>query len=214
MRRTWALGMMMAAVMAAGCRGEEQRPAGEVGGGPGVPAAAAASDAEAVAIGDSAAVALSRSLMSQLQLALREGGPAYAIEFCSERALPITAAVQDSLAGGLELKRTSMRIRNPANTPDSLERAALAYFQSELEAGRPLPPYHLQQTDGGWRYYKPIVVADLCTACHGPRASLDSAVQEVLAERYPNDQATGYSPGDFRGVIRVSVPGAEAGKGR
>src|SRR5690606_40078149 len=87
-------------------------------------------------------------------MALREGGPAYAIEFCSERALPITAAVQDSLAGGLEVKRTSTRIRQPANAPDSLEQEALAYFHSELEAGRPLPPYHLQQTEGGWRYYR------------------------------------------------------------
>jgi hypothetical protein len=205
--------MLVAAAAAAACGGEEQRPAGEVGGEPAARAPAAVSDAEAVTIGDSAAVALSRSLMSRVQMALQEGGPAYAIEFCSERALPITAAVQDSLAGGLELKRTSTRIRNPANAPDSLERAALAYFHSELEAGRPLPPYHLQQTEGGWRYYKPVVVADFCIACHGPRESLDPAVRQVLAERYPNDQATGYSPGDFRGVIRVSVPAVQEAAG-
>ncbi len=211
MRRIWALAMLVAA---AACGGEEQRPADGVGGAPAVSAPAAASEADAVAIGDSAAVALSRSLMSRVQMALREGGPAYAIEFCSERALPITAAVQDSLAGGLEVKRTSTRIRQPANAPDSLEQEALAYFHSELEAGRPLPPYHLQQTEGGWRYYKPVVVADFCTACHGPRESLDPAVRQVLAERYPNDQATGYSVGDFRGVIRVSVPAAEAGGAR
>ena len=213
MRWTWAVVMPLAVAAAAACSGEEQRRAGEVGGAPAVNAAAAVTDAEAVAIGDSAAMALSRALMSRVQAALREGGPAYAIEFCSERALAITAAVQDSLAGGLKLKRTCTRIRNPANAPDSLERAALAYFQSELEAGRPLPPYHLQQTEGGWRYYKPIVVADFCTACHGPRESLDPAVRQVLAERYPNDQATGYSPGDFRGVIRVSVPASQEAHG-
>jgi hypothetical protein len=206
MHRTWGVLMSLALAVGAACGGEEQRPADEVGAEPAVSAAAAVSEAEAVAIGDSAAVALSRALMSRVQAALQEGGPAYAIEFCSERALAITAAVQDSLADGLELKRTSMRIRNPANAPDSLERAALAHFQSALDAGRPLPPYHVQQTGDGWRYYKPIVVADFCTACHGPRESLDPAVRQVLAERYPNDQATGYSAGDFRGVIRVSVP--------
>lgn len=211
MRRAWALVMLAAA---AACGGEEQRPAGEVGGEPAVGAQAAVSEEEAVAIGDSAAMALSRSLMSRVQAAIQEQGTAYAIEFCSERAMPITAAVQDSLAGGLALKRTSTRIRNPANAPDSLEQQALAYFHSELDAGRPLPPYHLQRTEDGWRYYKPIVVADFCTRCHGPRESLEPAVQQVLAERYPTDQATGYSVGDFRGVIRVSVPAAEAGGAR
>jgi hypothetical protein len=169
-------------------------------------AADTASQAEVVAVGDSAAMALSRALMSRVQAALQEGGAAHAIEFCSERALPITAAVQDSLAGDLALKRTSTRIRNPANAPDSLEREALAYFHSELDAGRPLPAYHLQRTNDGWRYYKPIVVAEFCTRCHGPRETLEPAVRQVLAQRYPNDQATGYKPGDFRGVIRVSIP--------
>ena len=213
MRRTWVVMILLTMVSIAACGGEEQRPAGGVGGEPGVGASGNVSEAEAVAVGDSAAVALSRALMSRVQAALAEGGPAYAIEFCSERALPITAAVQDSLAGGLELKRTSLRIRNPANAPDSLEQQALAYFQSELEAGRSMPQYHLQKTEGGWRYYKPIVVADFCTACHGPRESLDPAVRQVLAERYPSDQATGYSAGDFRGVIRVSVPASQGADG-
>src|SRR5690606_12350708 len=73
MRRIWALAMLVAA---AACGGEEQRPADGVGGAPAVSAPAAASEADAVAIGDSAAVAFSRSLMSRVQMALREGGPA------------------------------------------------------------------------------------------------------------------------------------------
>ncbi len=187
-------------------RGEAERAAGDDVATPMAEDAITAE--EAIAIGDSAAGALTRSLMSRVQAALQERGAAYAISFCSERALPITESVQDSLAGGLELKRTSTRIRNPANAPDELEQAALTYFISELAAGRPLPSHHLQRTDGGWRYYRPIVVAELCTRCHGPREALEPAVQRVLAERYPDDQATGYIVGDFRGVIRVSVPSA------
>src|SRR5690606_36164658 len=170
-------------------------------------ARSAADTAAVVAIGDSAALALTGALMSRVQEALREGGPAHAIDFCSELAIPITLEVQGRLPDGVTIKRTSTRIRNPQNSPDSLEQAALAYFESELAAGRPLPPYHIQRADGEWRYYKPIVVAEFCTQCHGPRERLDPAVRRVLAERYPNDHATGYSPGDFRGVIRVSVPG-------
>jgi len=215
---TGATAALLASVVGvvAGC-GEERRDAvGDIAARAAADSAAdraaasaarsAADTAAVVAIGDSAALALSRALMSRAQEALREGGPAHAIDFCSELAIPITLEVQRRLPDGVTVKRTSTRIRNPLNSPDSLERAALAYFESELAAGRPLPPYHIQRADGEWRYYKPIVVAEFCTHCHGPRERLDPSVRRVLAERYPNDQATGYSPGDFRGVIRVSVP--------
>jgi len=163
-------------------------------------------ESEVVAIGDSAATVLTNTLMSRARTELETRGPARAIEFCSEAALPMTAAVQDALDRGLELKRTSSKIRNPANAPDSLERVALAYFEEKLAAGEPLARHFVQKTSDGWRYYRPIVVADFCTACHGPRDRIHPAVQQILDERYPNDQATGYSPGDFRGVIRVSIP--------
>ena len=38
------------------------------------------------------------------------------------------------------------------------------------------------------------------------RKQIDSAVQAILDERYPGDLATDYSVGDFRGVVRVSIP--------
>ncbi len=164
---------------------------------------AAIPDAEVVAIGDSAASTLSRELMGRVRAAIDQGGPAYAIDFCSEQALPLTAAVADSL--GVGIKRTTMRVRNPKNAPDEWEQAALEFFESELTAGKPLPAYHIQRFDGQVRYYKPIVVADFCMACHGPRESLDPAVRQALDARYPDDQATGYRPGDFRGVIRVDL---------
>lgn len=162
---------------------------------------------EIITIGDSAATALTTALMSRVRAELEAGGPGHAIAFCSERALPITAAVQDSIDRGIALKRTSRKIRNPANAPDSLELIALDYFEEELRSGRELSPAYVQRTDEGWRYYKPIVVAEFCTACHGPREALAPDVQQVLTERYPQDQATGYAPGDFRGVIRVTLTG-------
>lgn len=162
------------------------------------------SEAQAVEFGERAASTLTRELMGRVRTAMEAGGPAYAIEFCSERALPLTAAVADSL--GVEIKRTSSRLRNPRNAPDAQEQAALEYFESELAAGNELPSHRLQQVDGAYHYYKPIVVADFCTACHGPLESLDPAVREALAERYPEDRATGYQAGDFRGIIHVSIP--------
>lgn len=200
MRKAWF--MLGVVLTTAGCA-EDAAPPRDAG--------AAMSEAEVVAIGDSAAVALSQALMSRVQAALRDSGAVHAIELCNEVALPLTAAVQDSLPGGLALKRTSNRIRNPANAPDALEEAALAYFHEQLQGGGPLPSHFVQRTDEGWRYYEPVVIADFCTRCHGPAESIEPGVRRVLAERYPQDQATGYAPGDFRGVIRVSIPDAARG---
>ncbi len=163
-----------------------------------------ADTARIVAIGDSAAVALTTSLMGQVRAEIERAGPAAAVSFCSQQALPLTAGVEDDLEPGIELKRTSDRIRNPANAPDAREREALAQFAGAAMGD--MPPWFIQQTDDGWRYYKPIVMAQLCTTCHGPAEEIDPEVQRVLAERYPNDQATGYSAGDFRGLVRVSIP--------
>jgi mono/diheme cytochrome c family protein len=41
-----------------------------------------------------------------------------------------------------------------------------------------------------------------CAACHG--TNIAPGVQAKLAELYPNDQATGFKPGELRGAILIS----------
>lgn len=158
-----------------------------------------------VALGSGAAGELAGSLITRLQAALAEEGPAGAVQFCSVEGLPLTAAVSREV--GFEVKRTSSRIRNPANAPDSLEQAALSHFEAEVAAGDSLPTSFVQQTpDGQYRYYQPLRIQPFCLQCHGPPGELGDGVAEVLVDRYPGDRATGYEPGDFRGLVRVTVP--------
>lgn len=56
-----------------------------------------------------------------------------------------------------------------------------------------------------WRVYRPVGIAPQCVTCHGPRESLDAGLVARLAEKYPDDQATGYAAGQWRGLIRVTV---------
>jgi hypothetical protein len=119
--------------------------------------------------------------------------------------MELTGRVNADLLG-LDVKRTSRRIRNPENVPDDLERAALSHFEAELENGD-LPEGWVQSAGADEvRYYQPLVVAELCTRCHGPVDALDTEVRARLQELYPADQAVGYAPGDFRGLIRVAIP--------
>lgn len=156
-------------------------------------------------LGSSASQALMGTLVTRLTGAMQEGGAAYAVDFCSTSALQLTAGVAQEQ--GLDVKRTSMKYRNPANAPDEDETEALRHFESAVADSGELPDSWVQKASREeYRFYRPLVVAPPCLGCHGSAGEIDPAVQAILDERYPDDLATGYAVGDFRGVIRVSVP--------
>lgn len=161
----------------------------------------------AIERGAPAAAALAQGLVTRLSEALDEGGPGYAVEFCSEEAIPLTRSIQDELENGIELKRTSMRWRNPDNAPDPWEEAALLYMQEleETEEGAP-DAITGPGPDGTLRYYRTLRTAPQCLACHGGEGDLDPEAARLIAEAYPDDEATGYEEGEFRGLIRVQIP--------
>lgn len=162
-------------------------------------------EAAVLELGSSASQALMGTLVTQLTSAMQEGGAANAVDFCSTSALELTAGVAQEQ--GLDVKRTSMKYRNPANAPDEDETEALRYYESALAETGVLPgPWVQKAGRDEYRFYKPLTVAPPCLNCHGSAEEIDPAVQAILEDRYPEDLATGYALGDFRGVVRVSVP--------
>ena len=157
---------------------------------------------------------LLRTLVSNLTGAMEEGGPESAIDFCSTEAIPLTQRVQAGLAAGMEIKRTSYRYRNPANVPDEAEEEALLYFEEAFRSGGELPSHMVQRfSSDEYRYYRPLYLGEVCLQCHGHPEAMTPAVRTLLADLYPGDLAMGYGPGEFRGVVRVSVPASAVGSG-
>jgi len=150
---------------------------------------------------------LLRTLVGRLTTAMEEGGPAHAVDFCSTEAIPLTQSVQSGFEEGTTLKRTSFRYRNPENAPDEAEAQALLYFEGVIEAGEAPPSSYVQRASKGeFRYYQPLFVNEFCLQCHGAGEAMTPEVRAALAEAYPEDLAMGYEAGDFRGVVRVSLP--------
>lgn len=165
-------------------------------------------EAAVVEAGAPAADALLRALVTRLTEAMEADGAVGAIEFCSTSAAELTAGVASRQ--GLDIKRTTLKYRNPANAPDQAETEALKHFESVLAETGELPASWVQRAGREeYRYYRPLVVAPPCLRCHGPPGEIDPAVRAILDERYPEDLATGYAVGDFRGLVRVSVPADE-----
>ncbi|NPA16988.1 Tll0287-like domain-containing protein [Persephonella sp.] len=155
--------------------------------------------------GEDASKMLLKELKKELKTALKTKGPVGAIEVCSRKAQAITQEVAEEI-GDIQIKRTSFKYRNPNNKPDEYEAQALKFFEETLKKTGKLPPYYIQKVDGEYRYYKPLKVQPVCLTCHGDPKHMDPKVVEKLKELYPEDKATGYKVGDFRGVIRVSIP--------
>ena len=53
-------------------------------------------------------------------------------------------------------------------------------------------------------YVEPIVTQPLCLTCHGDVQ--DPALAARIKDEYPEDEATGFQPGDLRGVFWVTYP--------
>lgn len=161
---------------------------------------------EAVETARAAADALTRDLMGTLAKTLSDSGPGEAIRVCSEVAQEVAA---EHSTDGVTVRRVSRRVRNPADRPDTYEAAQLERL-AVLQAEGDLPGEVIEVVEGedggkALRYLRPITLKALCLQCHGSADELAPEVQSVLAERYPEDEATGYRAGDLRGAVSVTV---------
>jgi hypothetical protein len=153
------------------------------------------------------AMQLGGQLKAELTQAIAEGGPMAAINVCYLRAPEIAA--QLSQASGARVGRTALRVRNPSNAPDDLERSVLEQFATDLGSGpidRPLEAvFEIRRGDAVERRYMRAIPTDaLCLTCHGKTIAPELAA--AIARDYPKDQATGFELGQLRGAFSVVWP--------
>ena len=162
---------------------------------------------EVARIADPAASELLRSLVGRLTGAMEDGGPVAAIDFCSTEAIALTLQVQEGLDEGLVLKRTSFRYRNPLNAPDEAEEEALVHFEDAIAAGESSPATYVQKvSEDEYRFYRALYLGEVCLQCHGETRLHGPRGIGRFAGEVSRRSCCGYKAGDFRGVVRVSVP--------
>lgn len=141
-------------------------------------------------------------LQAELVAAMKDGGAGSAIKSCLITA-PAVANNLSSLAGW-RIRRTAMRLRNPENAPDPIEKNALAVLESDS-----VNEFMIWTSDSAdhkqLRYLSAIRLGARCVGCHGEPARLSKPVKAALKELYPADQATGFKPGDLRGAFSIIV---------
>lgn len=147
---------------------------------------------------------LLKTLGGNLKKHLKANGPIDALQFCSQNAYNLTQKVSDKFGKDIDVKRISLKPRNPANTPSKNEAEVLLKMEQEIKAGKK-PHNVVVETPTYAIVYKPLVInKKACLICHGDlskRPKLAKAIKDI----YPADKATGYKMGDFRGAIVVTI---------
>lgn len=155
--------------------------------------------------GHAAVSKLKGTLVAALGKAMTEGGPTKAIEVCSTEAPALARAASTD---GVTVGRATRKPRNPANAASGWREEAIAHFEALPPAERGAARFSRALPDGATAYAEPLVIAELCLACHGSK--LAPEVSAELARRYPDDRATGYALGDLRGVVWAELGPARA----
>ena len=153
-----------------------------------------------------------RALKGELQQGMQAGGPVNAIDVCKLHAPGIAESM--SVKKGWDIGRTSLKVRNPDNVPDTWELSVLEEFEERKRAGEdPKELEHYEAVEKNdkqvFRYMKAIVTAELCVACHG--ADIAPIVVTKLDDLYPRDEARGFKVGDIRGAFTIARPLPSAG---
>jgi hypothetical protein len=146
-----------------------------------------------------------KALKSELQAAIKTGGPEHAVSFCYTRAMEITDSV--SLAQQVKVQRLAKKNRNPLNQLDeNQDNLYKGYVITYMNKERPYATVGWNE-EGSPIYYYPITVDAVCLNCHGtPGQEVNPKVAEKIAELYPNDNAMGFKVGDPRGMWAITFP--------
>ena len=137
-------------------------------------------------------------LSARLMEVMVSDGPAAAISVCQQEAPKIASDV--SVAQGLTIGRSGVRLRNSKNMPPPW---ATALVEAKTES-----PTFAKLSNGNAAALLPIKLQSQCLMCHGPKDQIAPMIQDQLAKLYPNDEATGFEEGELRGWFWIELPGS------
>ena len=155
-------------------------------------------------------------LLAEVRRTLATNTPALAVAKLHLKDFKLPPAVPGKPAV-TAVRRTSLRVRSEANAPDAADLAALRKIQRQLEDGESIAKLLVQKVSlpgqpAEWRVYRPLATPAQCLVCHGSKEELGAGVADNLKTFFPADQAVDYTPGSWRGLIRVSLSDSPPGK--
>jgi hypothetical protein len=169
-------------------------------------ACALAADEPWIAQARTVAVSVPPRLLQVLTDTIAKSSAADAVSVCQDIAPKLAKAASEQ--SGWQVRRVSLRNRNPKAVPDAWERETLEDFDRRAAAGEApagLERFSIEVVDGKplQRYMRALPTQGLCLSCHGATEQLAPGVAERLKALYPDDRAVGYGLGQVRGAMTL-----------
>jgi hypothetical protein len=117
------------------------------------------------------------TLRNTLMREAGEKGFAAAVEFCNIKALSLTNTYADNK---VHISRTSNKVRNGNNAPDTLEQKILSKYAAWIEGKQKPTPVIEQDSKGNIHYFKPIMLQSMCLNCHGTKEQIQPRTWEMI----------------------------------
>lgn len=144
---------------------------------------------------------LKSSLMKELTAKIQKDGAINAIPFCHDNVKNIAKTAAKDYLDKYSFGRTSYKIRNTQNKPEAWMNDYLEKFKTTIVDPKKIQSVIHKLPDGKRVYLEALYVAPQCLTCHGDAVSKE--INEKIKSIYPDDQATGFKAGQFRGFIWV-----------
>ena len=155
--------------------------------------------------GRNIAEVVQKILGSTLKTHVQNEGIESALKYCNLNAYPLVDSLSQLYSA--DIRRVSFKTRNPENSPDSVESILLDAYKYTLEQGDQATD-NIQEVEEKYLLYtKPILIGDpVCLQCHGKSGQeLTEETSNLLENLYPEDQATGYSITELRGMWSIRM---------
>ena len=142
-------------------------------------------------------------LLKEVKKNMKEGGPVGAAVFCAHNATQLTQKLSKNLNEGVTVRRITNKPRNTNNVAkNDFEQSVLDMMEKD---DRKKHPVIKKLSENHYQVYKPIRMKDKCLLCHGDNNTRNKEAYKEILSKYPNDKATGYQLGEFRGAFLVDI---------
>ncbi len=153
-----------------------------------------------IKVGDSIAAKSFDHLRTALQASMSADGPAAAITFCRQQAMPLTSKYNTD---SITVMRVAEKFRNPSNALKNPDSTVWSQYKTAMANGDSIFSKTVV-TDTAIHYYKPILLLPLCSTCHGVAGKdIPASLVTVIDSLYPGDRAKDFLVGELRGMWHI-----------
>lgn len=139
-----------------------------------------------------------KNLKNELLTSIKNSGTAGAIDKCKTVSPEMETKFSNEK---FTLTRISDKPRNPDHQAEGWELSVLKSWKEDVAQGKK-PEVVVKTNKNEVKILKPIMIGNaLCLQCHGKTEEIEIETLQVIQEKYPNDQATGYEMNELRGAF-------------